>query len=45
VDWPLPYLSGRDQMYREIFKQNQLLAGMNAAQNAIKNKANEAEAS
>jgi anthraniloyl-CoA monooxygenase len=45
VDWPLPYLSGRDQMYREIFKQNQLLAGMNAVQNAIKTKANEAEAS
>ena len=23
VDWPKPYLSGRDQLYREIYKQNQ----------------------
>jgi anthraniloyl-CoA monooxygenase len=23
IDWPLPYLSGRDQLYREIYKQNQ----------------------
>ncbi len=23
VSWPLPYLSGRDQLYREIFKQKQ----------------------
>ncbi len=23
VDWPLPYLSGRDQLYREISKQKQ----------------------
>ncbi|MEP6965483.1 MAG: hypothetical protein ABI845_08355, partial [Polaromonas sp.] len=24
VDWPQPYLSGRDQLYREISKQKQL---------------------
>jgi anthraniloyl-CoA monooxygenase len=23
VDWPKPYLSGRDQMYRELSKQKQ----------------------
>ncbi|MGV8803799.1 MAG: bifunctional salicylyl-CoA 5-hydroxylase/oxidoreductase [Polaromonas sp.] len=23
VDWPQPYLSGRDQLYREVFKQKQ----------------------
>jgi anthraniloyl-CoA monooxygenase len=45
VDWPLPYISGRDQMYREIFKQKQQLASVNTAQNAIKNKADEVEAS
>jgi len=26
VDWPQPYLAGRDQMYREIAKQQQLAA-------------------
>ncbi|MDB5845369.1 MAG: NADH:flavin oxidoreductase/NADH oxidase [Polaromonas sp.] len=26
VDWPLPYLSGRDQLYREISKQNKAVA-------------------
>jgi anthraniloyl-CoA monooxygenase len=26
VEWPLPYLSGRDQLYREINKQNKALA-------------------
>ena len=26
VSWPLPYLSGRDQMYREISKQKELAA-------------------
>jgi anthraniloyl-CoA monooxygenase len=31
VDWPLPYLSGRDQMYREILKQKQLAALMENA--------------
>jgi anthraniloyl-CoA monooxygenase len=45
VDWPLPYISGRDQMYREIFKQKQQLAHIPPAQGAIKNKANEEEAS
>jgi anthraniloyl-CoA monooxygenase len=43
VDWPLPYLSGRDQLYREISKQKQQLVGMNTAQSAIKNIANEEE--
>jgi anthraniloyl-CoA monooxygenase len=28
VDWPKQYLSGRDQMYREIAKQQQLAAAM-----------------
>ncbi len=26
VEWPLPYLSGRDQLYRDIYKQKQALA-------------------
>ena len=26
VDWPLPYLSGRDQLYRELRKEQQLAA-------------------
>ena len=26
VTWPRPYLSGRDQLYRELFKQNKALA-------------------
>jgi anthraniloyl-CoA monooxygenase len=43
VDWPLPYLSGRDQMYREILKQKQLQTLMNIAPSAIKNKADEEE--
>jgi anthraniloyl-CoA monooxygenase len=30
VDWPKQYLSGRDQMYREIAKQQQLAAAMGA---------------
>lgn len=30
VDWPKQYLSGRDQMYREIAKQQQLAAAMAA---------------
>ena len=25
VSWPQPYRSGRDQLYREIFKQKELL--------------------
>ncbi len=39
VQWPLPYISGRDQMYREIFKQNQIAAQTGLAQDAIKMKA------
>jgi len=31
VDWPKQYLSGRDQMYREIAKQQQMAAAANAA--------------
>jgi anthraniloyl-CoA monooxygenase len=27
VDWPLPYLSGRDQLYRELAKQQSLAPG------------------
>jgi anthraniloyl-CoA monooxygenase len=26
VDWPLPYLSGRDQLYREVARQQQAAA-------------------
>jgi len=36
VDWPLPYLSGRDQLYREIFKQKEAEAQADRAQAAIK---------
>ena len=36
VDWPKPYLSGRDQLYREIFKQKEALAQTGRAQAAIK---------
>ena len=36
VDWPKPYLSGRDQLYREIFKQKEALAQTEPAQAAIK---------
>jgi anthraniloyl-CoA monooxygenase len=39
VEWPLPYISGRDQMYRQIFKQKQQLSQANTAQSAIKIKA------
>ena len=31
VDWPKQYLSGRDQMYREIAKQQQMAAALAAA--------------
>ena len=34
VNWPLPYLSGRDQLYREIFKQKELLASVNSTLSA-----------
>ena len=36
VNWPQPYLSGRDQLYREIFKQNQSSSQAEQAQAAIK---------
>ena len=36
VDWPQPYLSGRDQLYREIAKQNKAVAHEGRAQAAIK---------
>lgn len=36
VDWPQPYWSGRDQLYREIFKQKEALAQAGKAQVAIK---------
>ena len=36
VDWPLPYLSGRDQLYREIFKQNKAVPQAEQTQIAIK---------
>ena len=35
VDWPLPYLSGRDQLYRELFKQNKAAPQVTRAQAAI----------
>jgi anthraniloyl-CoA monooxygenase len=45
VDWPKQYLSGRDQLYRELAKQNTVpntgLAGVFIASPAIKNVANE----
>ncbi len=31
VDWPPPYLSGRDQLYREIAKQKELVAQAGAS--------------
>jgi anthraniloyl-CoA monooxygenase len=34
VDWPKQYLSGRDQMYREIAKQQQLAAALAAVPRA-----------
>ena len=35
LEWPLPYLSGRDQLYREIFKQKEAVAQAGHAQAAI----------
>jgi anthraniloyl-CoA monooxygenase len=35
VDWPFPYLSGRDQLYRELSKQKEALAQVIPAQAAI----------
>jgi anthraniloyl-CoA monooxygenase len=43
VDWPLPYLSGRDQLYRELFKKKQALPQALPAQAAIKYIANDDE--
>ena len=31
VSWPKPYLSGRDQLYRELGKQNAIAAAAEAA--------------
>ena len=36
ISWPQPYLSGRDQLYREVSKQKELLAQSERAQAAIK---------
>ncbi len=36
VSWPLPYISGRDQLYREISKQKEAAAQVIAAPSAIK---------
>ncbi len=36
VSWPQPYLSGRDQLYREILKQKELISATERAQHAIK---------
>ena len=41
VDWPKQYLSGRDQLYREIQKQKELLTLTDSAQAATKNIVNE----
>ena len=45
VDWPKPYWSGRDQLYRELAKQNSMpnmaSAGVSIASSATKNIANE----
>jgi anthraniloyl-CoA monooxygenase len=45
VDWPKQYWSGRDQMYRELSKQNSVkntsIAGVFIASTAIKNVVNE----
>ena len=41
VDWPKQYWSGRDQLYRELQKQQELVAAANTAQAAAKAAANE----
>ena len=41
VDWPKQYWSGRDQLYREIAKQNMLVASVNSQLSAVKSLANE----
>jgi anthraniloyl-CoA monooxygenase len=43
VNWPVQYLSGRDQLYRDIYKQKQTEAQQNRAQAAINFIANEEE--
>ncbi|NDP64097.1 bifunctional salicylyl-CoA 5-hydroxylase/oxidoreductase [Polaromonas sp.] len=35
LDWPKPYLSGRDQLYREVFKQKTAIAQAPSTQTAI----------
>jgi len=35
VDWPLPYLAGRDQLYRELLKQKEALAQATLSQAAL----------
>jgi anthraniloyl-CoA monooxygenase len=39
VDWPRPYESGRDQLYRELFKQKQAEKTADIVSPAIKNRA------
>ena len=41
VDWPRQYLSGRDQLYREIAKIGQGIAGASSAQSAASRLVNE----
>ena len=41
VDWPRQYLSGRDQLYREIAKVGQGIAGASSAQSAASRLVNE----
>ena len=41
VDWPRQYLSGRDQLYRELQKQQELLAATTAVQAPASASANE----
>ena len=41
VDWPVQYLSGRDQLYREISKQKMAATPVGTAQAATKKIANE----
>ena len=43
VDWPLPYLSGRDQLYRELSKQKELLAQAQRAPLAMNSGAKRAD--
>ena len=36
VEWPRPYLSGRDQLYREISRQKMAAAPVQAGSSALK---------